>query len=108
MIPLSAVIITFNNAQKIGQCIEALQKISDDIVVVDSFSIDNTAQICQEKNVRFYQKKWIGYSDQKNFGNEKALNDWIISIDDDEFVSEEMAVVILEKFKQMPDFEAIV
>lgn len=107
MIPLSAVIITFNNASKIGRCIEALQKITDDIVVVDSFSTDNTAQICQEKGIRFYQKKWVGYSDQKNFGNEKASNDWIISIDDDEFMSEEMAIAILEKFKQTPDFEAI-
>jgi glycosyltransferase involved in cell wall biosynthesis len=107
MIPLSAVVITFNNAKKLAKCIEALRGVTDDIVVVDSFSTDNTAQICQEKNVRYFQKAWIGYSDQKNFGNEQAKNDWIVSIDDDEFISEVLAKNILEKFDKIPDFDAI-
>jgi len=98
---LSVVIITFNEEKNIGRCIDSVLEIADDIVVVDSFSTDRTQEICQEKGVRFFQNKWGGYSDQKNYANSLALYDWIFSIDADEALSKELKKSISET-KQGP------
>ncbi|MGB0918713.1 MAG: glycosyltransferase family 2 protein [Flavobacteriales bacterium] len=87
---LSAVIITFNEARNIKRCIESLQEVADEIVVVDSFSTDATPSICKGLNVQFHQREWKGYSKQKNYGNGLASNDWILSVDADEALSDEL------------------
>lgn len=92
---LSAVIITFNEARNIKRCIASLQDVADEIVVVDSFSTDATPSICKGLNVQFHQREWKGYSKQKNYGNGLAANDWILSVDADEALSEELQQSIL-------------
>jgi len=92
---LSAVIITYNEARNIKRCIASLQGVADEIVVVDSFSTDATPSICKGLNVQFHQREWKGYSKQKNYGNGLASNDWILSIDADETLSEELKTAIL-------------
>lgn len=106
MKPVSAVVITHNEERHIAQCIKALQQVSDDIVVVDSFSTDRTPQICRDLGVRFYQKSWSGYSNQKNFGNALALHDWVLSVDADEYVSEELATDIRQALERESGFLA--
>ena len=93
---LSIVIITFNEEKNIGRCLESLQEIADDIVVVDSFSTDATQNICKRYRVNFIQRKWEGYSETKNFGNSKAKYDWILSLDADEALSDELKQSILK------------
>lgn len=93
---LSVVIITFNEELNIKRCLESVQEIADDIVVVDSFSKDKTEEICRQHNVRFIQRKWEGYSDTKNFANAQAKHDWILSLDADEALSEELKNSIIE------------
>ena len=97
---LSAVIITKNEERNIRRCLESLQDIADEIVVVDSFSTDATGQICAEYGVKFVQKQWAGYSQQKNWANKLAANDWIFSIDADEAISAELKNAVLEIKKQ--------
>jgi len=92
---LSVVIITFNEEKNIGRCISSVKDIADDIVVVDSFSTDRTAEICIKSGVRFIQCEWKGYSEQKNFANSLAEFDWIFSIDADEALSDELKASIL-------------
>lgn len=92
---LSAVIITYNEARNIKRCIASLQDVADEIVVVDSFSTDATPSICKGMNVQFHQREWKGYSKQKNYGNGLASNDWILSVDADESLSEELKSAIL-------------
>lgn len=87
---ISAVIITHNVVDTIGACLEALKKVCDDIVVMDSFSDDGTVVVCQKMGVRLIPQEWLGYSQTKNLGNELAKNDWILSIDSDEVLSEEL------------------
>ncbi len=94
---LSAVIITYNEARNIKRCITSLQDVADEIVVVDSFSTDATPSICKGMNVHFHQREWKGYSKQKNYGNGLASNDWILSIDADEALSEELKSAILSE-----------
>ena len=84
---ISAVIITFNEEKKIAQCLNSLQDIADEIVVLDSFSTDSTAQICKQFGVKFFQQNWRGYGQQKNDAAARASHDYIISLDADERLS---------------------
>lgn len=92
---ISAVIITHNEARNIGRCLDSLQGVVDEIVVVDSGSTDETQQICEEKGARFIPHSWAGYSGQKNFANAQATHAYIYSIDADEALSPELKTALL-------------
>jgi glycosyltransferase involved in cell wall biosynthesis len=87
---ISVVIITFNEENKIRKTIEAVSLLTDDIIVIDSFSTDSTPDICRALHVTFIQQAWSGYGKQKNTGHLHAKYDWILSIDADEVVSTEL------------------
>lgn len=88
---LSVVIITFNEEKNIRKCLDSLVSVSNDIIIIDSYSTDNTELICNEfDNIRFIKHHWQGYSKTKNFGNSLANNDYILSIDADEVLSDEL------------------
>lgn len=91
MSKISVVIITSNEENIIERCILAAKKVADDIVIIDSLSTDKTKEISLHLGVNFIEQKWLGYSEQKNFGNLKAKNDWILSIDADEIITDEVA-----------------
>lgn len=84
---LSIVIISLDASKTIEKVLQKACQLSDDVVVVDSFSKDNTPLICQSFPVQFFQQEWLGYSQQKNWANKKAKYDWILSIDADEVLS---------------------
>ncbi len=87
---ISAVIITKNEAANIARCLQSIINLVDEILVVDAFSTDDTVKIAQGLGAKVIQKKWIGYSQNKNVGNELAKYDWILSIDADEVLSAEL------------------
>ena len=87
---MSAVVITFNEERNIRRCIEGLLGIVDEIIVLDSFSTDETKTICSEYDVSFHQRKWDGYAASKNYANSLASNDYIFSVDADEVPDEEL------------------
>lgn len=84
MFPVSIVIISKNEAAVIDRCIRRSRLITDDVVVVDSGSTDNTRQIVKLNGGRFYESPWQGYGANKNEGIALAKYDWILSIDADE------------------------
>jgi len=90
MTPISVVIISQNEAGFIGNTIKAAKTITDDIVVIDSGSTDETMQIAVNLGCRFFQKTWEGYGFAKNFGVRLAKHDWILSLDADEIPDEEL------------------
>lgn len=92
---LSVVIITFNEARNIERAILSVKNIADEIIVVDSFSTDETPNICKVHNVNFHQRKWTGYSDQKNYANSLAQFDNVFSLDADEAVDSDLEKEIL-------------
>jgi len=96
MVKLSAVIITYNEEKKIERCLLSLKSIADEIVVVDSFSTDKTEEICLKHGVRFTTHKFDGYIEQKNYALTCASNDYILSLDADEAISEELKKSILK------------
>lgn len=109
-ISISAVIITFNEERNIQRCLQSLQGIVEEIVVVDSFSTDKTEAICKEFNpegsgqvIRFIQNPFEGHIQQKNFAIEAANNEWVLSLDADEALTEELSNSIL-LIKENPTF----
>ncbi len=98
---ISAVVITRNEERNIARCLEALSQVCADIVVVDAFSTDRTPDICRRFGVRLFQKDWENYSANKNFGNEQARCDWVLSVDADEVLSPEL-IATLQSLKPQP------
>lgn len=93
MSTLSVVIITFNEADNIRECLESV-KWADEIVVVDSLSTDRTRELAREYTEHVIERTWQGHVDQKNFALERATSDWVLSIDADERVGPELAAEI--------------
>ncbi|MCG8474694.1 MAG: glycosyltransferase family 2 protein [Cytophagales bacterium] len=97
---ISAVIITKNEERIIEACLKAVQQVADEIIVIDSMSEDRTEEICAQHEVVFVKKPFEGYSKTKNYGNSLASGDYILSVDADEVLSEELIASILEEKKK--------
>ncbi|MCX7862343.1 MAG: glycosyltransferase family 2 protein [Bacteroidales bacterium] len=95
-IRLSVVIITFNEEKNIARCLEAALKVADEIIVVDSYSTDKTKSICLTYGVKFIEHQFEGYVKQKNFANSQASSPYILNLDADEVLSEELISSILK------------
>src|SRR5688572_24152450 len=100
-VPVTATVITFNEAANIQAAPESLSW-ADEIVVVDSESTDNTAAIARRFTDRVFVRTWPGYVAQKNFAAEQARHDWIFSLDADERVSPALAAEIAALVKAGP------
>lgn len=96
MIALSAVIITYNEERNIERCIQSLVGVADEIVVVDSFSKDATEAICKKYGVRFIPHVFEGHIQQKNYAIDQASHEWILSLDADEALTDELKASILQ------------
>jgi len=94
-VKISATIITFNEERKIERCLASLLGIADEIIVVDSNSTDGTAAICARYPVVFMKHSFQGYIAQKNFAVAQASNDYILSLDADEVLSDQLKASIL-------------
>lgn len=94
---ISACITCLNEEDNIRRCLESV-KWADEIVVVDSFSRDNTVAICREYTDRVYQHEWLGYIGQKNLIKKMATGRWILFLDADEAVSPGMREAIRREF----------
>ncbi|MBU0498987.1 MAG: glycosyltransferase family 2 protein [Gammaproteobacteria bacterium] len=92
--PLSAVIITLNEARRLSGCLDSLDFV-DEILVVDSGSTDGTQALAESRGCRVIHQPWLGYGPQKNFAVTQAANDWVLCIDADEWVSEPLRQSIL-------------
>ena len=97
---LSVIIITLNEERNIERALKSVQKIADEVIVLDSFSNDKTQEICERYKVRFIQEKWQGYAATKNLANEMASHKWIFSLDADEEVDAELEKHILKQKEQ--------
>ncbi|HET9296883.1 MAG TPA: glycosyltransferase family 2 protein [Candidatus Binatia bacterium] len=93
---VSAIVVCYNEEENIGRCLRSLQW-CDEIVVVDSFSIDRTVEICRQFKNIIIHRKWAGYGDQKAFAHSQATKDWVLMIDSDEEVTPELQNEIREQ-----------
>ncbi len=103
---ISAIIPTLNEEQSIASAIKSVL-FADEILVVDSFSTDKTKDIAKQySNVKFLEHEYINPTAQKNWAIEQASNEWIIFLDADELVTEELATEI--KQLKLDDFHKVV
>lgn len=93
---LTVVILTYNEERNIKRCLDSILDLADEIIVVDSNSTDRTPEICKEYGVKFFQHAFEGYIEQKNYATKLVTNDFILSLDADEAVSETLMQSILE------------
>ncbi len=94
-IQISAVVITYNEQKNIRRCLSSLMPVADEILVVDSFSTDDTRAICEEFKVRFITHPFEGHIQQKNYAVDQARFHHILSLDADEELTAELQESIL-------------
>jgi len=99
---LSVVIITHNEEENIPHCIHSVKDLADEILVVDSFSTDRTVEICNSSGCKVISHPFEGYGQQKQFGVDQAANSWILSLDADEVVTDELKQEIRTLLQQEP------
>jgi len=104
-LPISVIIITFNEENNIDECIESVKEIADEIFVVDSYSTDNTLKILRDHNCKIVHHKFENYSAQRNWALKNLLinNDWILNLDADHRVTKELAMELKKKFSSPID-----
>lgn len=89
---LSLAIITYNEEENIVRLLDSLIGIADEIIIVDSFSTDRTKEICNQKypQVKFFEKKFNGYGEQKSYALNLCSHDWVLFLDADEVPDEKL------------------
>jgi glycosyltransferase involved in cell wall biosynthesis len=90
LLPISLVVITHNEAARIGRCLDSVPFAAEKLVV-DSGSTDDTVAIAQSHGARVVHQDWLGFGPQRNAASTHARHDWILVLDADEFLSEELA-----------------
>lgn len=104
-LPISLVVITFNEEKNLARALKAADFCSE-MIVVDSGSTDETLEIAKSFGARIFHRDWSGYGDQKNYGTTLASNEWILCIDADEIVSPELKDSIFIQFQHSLSFDA--
>jgi glycosyltransferase involved in cell wall biosynthesis len=94
---ISGLVITFNEEKNIGKCIDALFKVCDEVIIVDSLSKDRTVEIAESKGVKVISQAFLGDGPQRTHGLPYCKNDWILNLDADEFLDKDAEKFILEE-----------
>ncbi|HLI85294.1 MAG TPA: glycosyltransferase family 2 protein [Bryobacteraceae bacterium] len=102
---ITATIITLDEERNIQRAIESL-RCSDEILIVDSGSVDRTVELAEKLGARVIEAGWRGYAAQKNWAAEHASYDWILSLDADEALSEALEAEIWNLKKKGPQADA--
>ncbi|WP_282044801.1 glycosyltransferase family 2 protein [Roseibium album] len=97
-LPLSAFIIARNEADRISRPIRSVIDWVDEVIVIDSGSTDDTIAVAEKLGARVVHKDWQGYGPQKRCGEDQCRNDWLLNLDADEEVTEDLATEIRAKF----------
>ena len=100
---ITALIITKNEEIHIERCINNIKKLVSDVLIIDSFSNDNTIEIAKKLNIKFIQNKFINHAKQFNFGLSQLSQDtdWVLKIDADEILTSSLIAEIKNKLPKL-------
>jgi len=84
--PLSGIVVTFNEADRIERCITSLRAVCAEVIVVDSGSTDGTREIAAALGARVVEQPWLGFARQKNLAISLATQPWVLLLDADEWL----------------------
>jgi glycosyltransferase involved in cell wall biosynthesis len=101
---ISVAIITYNEEENLPRTLEAIKDIASEIIIVDSHSTDKTREIALSYGAKVFEEDWKGYKEQKNSALEKCTKPWILFLDADEVVSDELKKSILDELKN-PEYD---
>lgn len=87
---LSVVIITLNEEDRLEDALKSCTGVADEIVVVDSYSTDKTCEIAEQYGARIFKNTFVDYGSQKNIALDYASYDWILNLDADERISDQL------------------
>ncbi len=104
MTKLTAVVITYNESEHIGDCIESV-RFADEVLIFDSYSTDDTVKLAQEAGVQVIQHPFEDFASQRNAALDAVAGktDWVLFVDADERVTPELALEVRETIKK-PDY----
>jgi len=91
---LTVVVPTLNEEKDLYKTLESIKTLADEVLVIDSGSIDKTVKIAKTYGAGVIEHPFVSFSDTRNFGDEQAKGDWILSIEADVFVTKELAAEI--------------
>ena len=86
---ISGLVITFNEESNIEDCIKSLNRVCNEIIIIDSFSTDKTLEIAKKLGAKIYSQKFLGDGPQRIHGLQFCKNDWILNLDADERLDED-------------------
>lgn len=92
---ISGLVITYNEEKHIGKCIDALFRVCEEVIIVDSLSSDATVKIAEEKGAKVVTQAFLGDGPQRIFGLPFCKNDWILNLDADEILAQDAEEFIL-------------
>jgi glycosyltransferase involved in cell wall biosynthesis len=89
---LTAIILTYNEKIHIKRCLQSAQSVADQVIVIDSFSQDDTCAIAQSMGAELYQNKFVHQAQQFQWAldNANIKNEWVIRLDADEYLEQEL------------------
>lgn len=97
--------ITFNEEKRLEKTLQAASRVADEIIIIDSGSRDKTGEIARKYGAKFYYHDWHSFAAQKNYAQSKCANEWLLSLDADEVLSEGLIREINQiKSEQYPQF----
>ena len=96
---LSVSVIAKNEEKSLKRCLESLNGIADEIIVVHNDCTDSTVQVAKSFGAKCFEHRWRGHVEQKNIALEKCNNNWILCLDADEALSDQLRVSILQFLK---------
>jgi len=105
-VKVSVVILTKNEERRISDCIKSVLGWADEIIVVDDESEDNTTEIARELGAKVFIRKMEIEGIQRNWAYSQARNEWVLSLDADERVTEELKREIEKILSRNPQFNA--
>src|ERR1700682_612009 len=107
---LTAVILTLNESQHLPRCLSSLEGVVTDVLVVDSFSGDETGRITESHGAQFVQHTFVNYASQFNWALTQLGEDtrWVLRIDADEYLAPELAAEIRERLSSLdPEVDGV-
>ena len=102
-LPISCFIIAQDESDRITNTIKSVIDFVDEVIVIDSGSTDGTQDLAKQLGCKVFFNTWNGYGPQKRFGEDCTRNEWLLNLDADEYLSDEIKSEILQTFDNNND-----
>ncbi|MBC8041998.1 MAG: glycosyltransferase family 2 protein [Rhizobacter sp.] len=106
-LPVSGLVITKNESGRIERCLQSLAPLCMELIVVDSLSTDGTQELARNAGATVIEQAWPGFAAQKNFALEQASQPWVLFLDADEWLSDELASELRRRFTAANGFAPV-